>query len=1300
MKNKFTKLSLLTTLNLLFSFFSFSQLINNGNNPHEKCGATLIHNQMLNDPAYIQKMNEFENYVRNQSSSLTPKIAAQYRIPVVVHVMHKGEAVGVGTNVSDADIRAAIQELNNRYRKTAGTAGDGSGVDMEIEFALAVRNPSGQCTNGINRVSMTGNATYMASGVRSSTTNGITDAQLKAVVSWDRTKYYNIYLVSEIDNNEGGAGTQGYAYFASSHGTSVDGAVVMASNFTSGGSMTTTHEMGHALNLYHTFEGDGSGANCPTQTNGCGSNAGDCCADTPPHRRSQSDCNTTGTNSCNGNSSNTLFVRNYMDYSSDACMNMFTANQKTRALAACSGPRSSFFAASNLALVPVAAPVVDFSSSSAAICAGQTITFNDLSSCVPNTYLPETNWSNITFSWTFTNGGTVLTSTLQNPVMTFTVPGAYDVQLTVTTAQGTNTLTRPGFVILAGTLINACTPTSQNAGAFGQTVSRVAFNTINNTTNSMTNVAYTNFACTDNTIVQAGSVYPLSITANAGPSGAQRFEVYIDYNNNGVFANPTELVHSGSVAAGTTTALNTQTLTANITIPVTAITNTFLRMRVLSSAAAITAGQRACTSAFQIGDVEDYGVYIQSSVPTAPVANFTASNQVVCAGQSVQFTSTSTGNPTSYSWSFTGGNPATSTISNPLVTYATAGTYPVSLTVTNANGTDTETQNTYITVSAGSGLALPYSEGFTTTTFPPTTSWTITNTDGGATTWARNATIGVAPSAGNSLVFDNFNFDDRPNQDVIELPKMDLTPFTSASMTFNVAYAAYGANNIDGLQVLISSDCGTTFTTVYNKAGSTVAAGNLPTAAAQTTLFTPTTAQWRTETIDMSSYAGQNGVIIQFKNIAGYGNRLFIDNINLTGTGTPVAPVASFTSTPTATTCTGQTVQYTSTSTGTPTTYAWTFAGGTPATSSAQNPTVTYATAGTYNASLTVTNATGTNTSNQTNYITVNASPAAPTTTPANRCGTGTVTLGASASAGTLSWFAAATGGTALGTGATFTTPSISTTTTYYVSSTASGCTSARTPVVATINPTPTVTNPGNKTACLGSAVAAISFAGSSSSSTYAWTNSNTGLGLAASGNGNIASFTPTTTGTTTVIVTPTLNSCPGNPVTFTITVNALPTVALANLNTVCDTDGSFALTGGTPAGGTYSGTGVTNNNFNPSTAGAGTYTITYTATQNGCSNTATNTIQVDACAGIDEVLSNLVVIYPNPTGGMLTVKGIPLDKVTEMELIDAAGRKVGNWKLENSVFNLDLSSYASGSYNLIFTGKDVQLLKRLEIKK
>jgi len=690
---------------------------------------------------------------------------------------------------------------------------------------------------------------------------------------------------------------------------------------------------------------------------------------------------------------------------------------------------------------------------------------------------------------------------------------------------------------------------------------------------------------------------------------------------------------------------------------------------------------------------------LYSSVPTLPVASFTANNTTICTGQTVTFTSTSTGNPTSYAWTFTGGTPATSTAQNPTVTYPNAGTYTVQLTVTNANGSNTETQTSYITVSAGGGVSLPLTEGFAGTTFPPT-GWTIINTDGGDTTWRRSATVGNAPTAGNSMVFLNFLVDDTGNQDEMRTPKLDLSSYSSAQMTFDVAYAAYNATYVDGLQVLISTDCGVNWTSLYNKTGTTVAANNLPTAAVSTTAFTPTTAQWRTETINLNAYTGNAGAILAFRNIAGYGNNLYIDNINITGTGTPTQPTASFTSTPTGTTCTGQTVQYTSTSTGLPSSYSWTFAGGTPATSTAQNPTVTYASSGTYNVSLTVTNSIGTNTSNQTNYITVNATPTAPTVTAGNRCGNGTVTLGASASAGTLSWFAAATGGTALGTGASYTTPSISATTTYYVSSTSNGCTSARTPVVATINPNPTVTNPGNKTVCLGSVLAAINFSGSSTSSTYAWTNSNTNLGLGASGNGNITSFTPTATGTTTVTVTPTLNSCVGNPVTFTITVNALPTVSMSSLNSVCVSDGTFTLTGGTPSGGTYSGTGVSNNNFNPSSTGVGTHTITYTATQNGCSNSTNTTILVEPCANVDEILSSLIIIYPNPTSGLLTVKDIPLDKVSEMEMFDAAGRKVGTWKLSNSIFNVDLNSFSSGSYNLVFKGENVQLLERPNIRK
>jgi PKD repeat protein len=697
---------------------------------------------------------------------------------------------------------------------------------------------------------------------------------------------------------------------------------------------------------------------------------------------------------------------------------------------------------------------------------------------------------------------------------------------------------------------------------------------------------------------------------------------------------------------------------------------------------------------------------LYTSTPSAPVASFTADNVNICVGQTVQFTNTSSGAPTSFSWSFGGGTPATSTTQNPTVIYNTAGTYNVALTVSNANGTNTSTQTGYITVTGASTNALPVNEGFTSAAFPPTTpaAWTIINTDAGATTWARNITIGVAPTAGNSMVFDNYNFDDSGNSDEMRLPKLNFSAYSAAQMTFHVAYAPFVQNGqtfADGLQVIVSTDCGTTWSTIYDKAGTTVAAGNLPTVAAITNQFTPTAAQWRQETVDLTSYVGQSNVIIAFKNMAAYGNRLFVDNINLTGTSVPTPPTASFTSNPTGTACTGQTVQYTSTSTGSPSSYSWSFTGGTPATSTLQNPTVTYSLAGTYTAALTATNAMGSNTSTQTNYITINETPSLTSTTPGSRCGSGTVSLSASSSIGTISWFSAASGGTALGNGSTFSTPTISTNTTYYAELTSNGCTSARIPVLATVNTNPTVTNPGTQTICLGNSSNAINFTGNSGNTTYNWTNSNASIGIGASGTGNITSFTPTTIGTASITVTPTLATCTGTPVTFAINVNQVPTVSfdLSSVTPPCVYDPSFVLSAGSPTGGTYSGPGVNGSNFNPANAGIGTHTITYSVTQNGCAGSNTSTITVDACSSIEDTEINSIVVYPNPTNGVINIQGLT-PEILVIELIDASGKICGTWNVNSVVKQLDLSAYSTGTYSINFKGKEINTSKRITIKK
>lgn len=142
----------------------------------------------------------------------------------------------------------------------------------------------------------------------------------------------------------------------------------------------------------------------------------------------------------------------------------------------------------------------------------------------------------------------------------------------------------------------------------------------------------------------------------------------------------------------------------------------------------------------------------------------------------------------------------------------------------------------------------------------------------------------------------------------------------------------------------------------------------------------------------------------------------------------PLAPVANFTADATAPFCTG-TIQFTDMSSNTPTSWSWNFGDG--QTSTQQNPSHTYAASGTYTVTLTATNTLGNDSEVKTSYITI-ALPTNATATGASRCGAGTLTLTATG-ANTIKWYDAITGGNLLGTGASYTTPSISATTTYYV---------------------------------------------------------------------------------------------------------------------------------------------------------------------------------------------------------------------------------------------------------------------------
>ena len=627
---------MLNKILLLFVFIvSFSSI-----RAQKTCGFDQIHKELLqNNPQYAKDLEAFE--VRHQDFTKSyRKRGGVYKIPIVVHVMETGNAL---TLITDQQIKDAIKALNEKYRKLPNTNGDGNGVDVTIEFALAVRDPNGNCTDGINRVDMSSVSQYMSDGVKLSTA-GITDDQLKNYITWNQLKYYNIWLVSEIDNNEGGAGTQGYAYFSANHGASYDGAVILVNSFKNVNGKTTPHELGHAFNLYHTFEGDKDANNnsvCPLNSN-CSSD-GDKVCDTPPHKRSSSDC-VVGVNACDNNSSTNNFIHNYMDYSSGLCANEFTAGQKDRMLDALTMDRSSFLESNgNLSLVPVSSPTLDFIASSEYNCTGNIVTFYDQSSCIPNTYINGDPWSNISYNWTVKSGAVTLTSTLQTPSFTLSTAGVYDVTMSVTTVLGTSTLTKNGIVIVGAAPKDACVPTSYNVGNFWFTVNNVSFNKINNQTNSYLNAGYTNFSCSKTTIVEPNMQYTFSVSLRSADD-PEVVEAYIDYNNNGIFE-VDELIYSGSISAN-----SKSTLTTNVTIPNTAVTDQPLRMRVIGEAVSISSDERNCSVNYHVGDVEDYTVFISSKAASVSIA--ASPSSTITYGNAVTFTATpkNQGSAPIYNW--------------------------------------------------------------------------------------------------------------------------------------------------------------------------------------------------------------------------------------------------------------------------------------------------------------------------------------------------------------------------------------------------------------------------------------------------------------------------------------------------------------------------------------------------------------------------------------------------------------------------------------------------------------------------
>jgi hypothetical protein len=210
----------------------------------------------------------------------------------------------------------------------------------------------------------------------------------------------------------------------------------------------------------------------------------------------------------------------------------------------------------------------------------------------------------------------------------------------------------------------------------------------------------------------------------------------------------------------------------------------------------------------------------------------------------------------------------------------TPGNHVLNIYVANPNNNADETI-TNDTISASIQFYTPVtsvSESFEGDTFPPS-GWDIVNPDN-SITWKKVSS--VSKTGASSVMIENYNYNVIGSKDDLRLPTVSLQNADSAFLSFQVAAAAYSNGNTnsnvwDTLQVLVSTDCGQTYTSLYKKYGT-----DLITRPGSTTYaFVPTASEWRKDSINLENYLGQNNLLFSIRNTTGYENNIYLDDINV-----------------------------------------------------------------------------------------------------------------------------------------------------------------------------------------------------------------------------------------------------------------------------------------------------------------------------------------------------------------------------------------------------------------------------------
>ncbi len=897
---------------MLMATFSYGQ---------EKCAVIPYQKQLKTRHPQLENTDAFEQWMRkkldNKQRSTTNRVyqeeAEVVTIPVVVHIIHRGEAIGNGLNLHEDQIQSQIDVLNEDFRRTNADASNTPAIfqpvaaDVEINFVLAKRDPEGLATNGIQRVR--GNQDSYAIGDQ---------YDMKSQSFWPSEDYLNIW-VADLSG-----GFLGYAQFPvsslegledASNYALTDGIAIDYRSFGSEDKYppadlseqynlgrTTTHEVGHYLGLRHIW---GDNSQCSVD---------DFCDDTPEaisDNGGLGNCTFPGPNSCG---SDDMF-QNYMDYTDDVCMNLFTLDQKDRmrvvldnsprraSLKTSKGDENPVFVANDLGIRKLISPrASECETTFTPILevrnyGSNTVTTSQIRVIVNGTIEETLNFSH---SLDYLDIDTVTFSDIAVGTV-----GNYTIEFEIIATNGTSDGNADNNLKNVNTFI----PESIDIPVIEDFDNLPANWTVQNVDELMT--------------------WQLAAAPNVDPDNQAFLVEFYNYEQEGeldLFVSPSidlsnslTAIMSFDVSYAKFSGVNDEGLIVTVSgtcgdalteaDTVYAKFGDELAVKTTSSyftpsgesewiKESIDLSAYAGSSTVRVSFIarNNFGnnlyldniAIVSQDVVDIALEEVVSPTRVSCAVDEIELTVKNVGvipvgsfdiqyildgGPTeTLSWQ---NNDSLNLADEVSVSFPapglTGGAHELAVFVLNPNGEEEvntdDNFDLYNFIIDESRELPPIKESFETF---EVSNWIVSNPDA-AQTWQTTST-----NFGKSAILQGSSYEITNEKDWLVTPTMDFSQLQTASLNFDVAYAN-SANGTEQLQVLASTDCGKTYQTVlYNKLGDELASTPL------TENFLPgSDSVWRNEEINLDFLLGETDVRIAFVSTNNNGNNLYLDDIQI-----------------------------------------------------------------------------------------------------------------------------------------------------------------------------------------------------------------------------------------------------------------------------------------------------------------------------------------------------------------------------------------------------------------------------------